>query len=161
MTETAKLAPEFGTGAAQEKLTVAQAAELLGLSAHTIRYYERAGLIAVPRDSAGNRAYGDKELRRLEFLRRMRASGMPMSTLGHYIDLVDEGEDTIPARLALMHTHRDRIAGQLRELRAALAATDYKIATYGGTLDGQCDTAAAPNIDDFLPDLDNLFRENK
>lgn len=161
MTETAKLAPEFRTRDAQEKLTVAQVADLLGLSGHTIRYYERAGLIAVPRDSAGNRTYGEKELRRLEFLRRMRASGMTMSSLGHYIDLVEEGEGTIPARLALMHAHRDRIAGQLRELRAALAATDYKIATYGGTLDGQCDTATDPNIDDFLPDRDDLYRENQ
>lgn len=141
-------------------LTVAEASARLGLGAHTIRYYERAGLLRVPRDSAGNRRFGRDELRRLEFLRRMRASGMPMSTLTRYIEFVDQGETTIPQRLAVMEEHRRSIARQLRELAAALAATDYKIATYGGRLDGRCDPdSEAPDLADFYPHQDDIEKE--
>lgn len=162
MTETTKVEDEPDAIPGSGPLTVAAAGELLGLSPHTIRYYERVGLLRVPRDSAGNRRYGPEELRRLEFLRRMRASGMTMHTLIRYIDLVAQGERTVPERLAVMQEHRASIAEQLRELSAALAATDYKIETYGGQLDGQCDPSArVPELDDFLPALDHLVEENR
>ncbi|HJE89898.1 MAG TPA: MerR family transcriptional regulator [Dietzia timorensis] len=158
MTETIKRRAEHKPSTGQDTFAVAQAAELLAMSAHTIRYYERAGLLAVPRDSAGNRCYGEPEMRRLEFLRRMRASGMSMAALTRYIELVAEGESTVPERLALMQAHRDGIVDQLRELRAALAATDYKIATYGGELDGQCPPSTSiPDLDSALPDLNAVL----
>ncbi|WP_431818222.1 MerR family transcriptional regulator [Gordonia jacobaea] len=115
-----------------EPLTIAQAAEMLDVSAHTLRYYERVGLVDVPRDPSGNRRYDADAVRRLVFLTRMRLSGMAIRDLQHYVELVDEGDDTVPERLEMLLEHRDTIRRQISELTLSLAATEYKIATYGG-----------------------------
>ena len=115
-----------------EPLTVAQAADMLDVSAHTLRYYERIGLVTVPRDGAGNRVYDDETMRRLVFLTRMRLSGMAIRDLQHYVALVDEGDETVPERLEMLLEHRDTLRRQIAELTLSLAATEYKIATYGG-----------------------------
>ncbi|HZZ46632.1 MAG TPA: MerR family transcriptional regulator [Pseudonocardia sp.] len=120
------------TSDVHEPMTIAEVAGLLDVSAHTLRYYERAGLIEVPRDSTGYRSYTPETVRRLVFITRMRLSGMPMRDLAHYVELVDQGEDTVPQRLDMLLEHRDTILRQLRELTLSLASTEYKIATYGG-----------------------------
>ncbi|WP_335992135.1 MerR family transcriptional regulator [Glycomyces sp. MUSA5-2] len=118
--------------AVPESMTIAEAADLLDVSAHTLRYYERAGLVEVSRDSLGHRVYDAAAVRRLVFLTRMRLSGMPMRDLQHYIALVDEGAGTVPERLDMLVEHRDTIRRRIRELTLSLAATEFKIATYGG-----------------------------
>ena len=115
-----------------EPLGVAEAARLLGLSPHTLRYYEQEGLVRPARNASGYRGYSPTDLRRLVFLTRMRVSGMTMADLRHYIALVGQGSATEPERREIMLAHRDRIRQQLRELTLALEATEYKIATYGG-----------------------------
>lgn len=116
-----------------ESMTIAEVADLLDISPHTLRYYERAGLVEVARDGNGHRVYHAKAVRRLVFLTRMRLSGMPMRDLQHYISLVDAGEHTTPDRLDILLEHRDTIRRRIRELTLSLAATEYKIATYGGS----------------------------
>lgn len=111
---------------------VATAARHLGVNPHTLRYYERIGLVRVPRDAAGHRRYDARAVRRLVFLTRMRTSGMSISDLRHYVDLVDAGEQTAPERLDLLLEHRDTLRAQIAQLQLALAATEYKIASYGG-----------------------------
>ena len=117
-----------------ELLPVQQAAAWLGVSPHTIRYYERLGLVRVPRDAQGNRAYDEAAMRRLVFLIRMRVSGMTMTELRRYIDLVEQGPGTKPERLKVMQEHRARVRSKIAQLQFALDITDYKIATYGGNL---------------------------
>ncbi|WP_206491753.1 MerR family transcriptional regulator [Rhodococcus sp. KRD162] len=119
-------------GALSEPLSIAEVAELLDISAHTLRYYERSGLIEVARDSLDHRRYDEAAVRRLVFLTRMRLSGMPMRDLQHYVELIDGGEQTVPERLDLLVEHRDTVRRRIRELQLSLAATEYKIATYGG-----------------------------
>lgn len=114
-------------------MTIAEIADLLDISPHTLRYYERAGLVEVARDGNGHRAYDAEAARRLVFLTRMRLSGMPIRTLQHYIALVDAGEDTVPERLEMLIEHRDIIRRRIRELTLSLTAAEYKIATYGGS----------------------------
>ena len=116
----------------EEPLSVAEAADLLDMSPHTLRYYERIGLVTVPRDGVGNRIYDDAAIRRPVFLSRMRLSGMAVRDLQHYVELVDEGEETVPERLEMLLEHRDTVRRQIAELTLSLAATEYKIATYGG-----------------------------
>ena len=115
-----------------EPLGVAAAAEMLDVSPHTLRYYERIGLVEVDRDAAGNRIYDAKAMSRLIFLTRMRLSGMAIRDLTHYVALVDAGEETVDERLEMLIEHRDTIRRQIAELTLSLAATEYKIATYGG-----------------------------
>ncbi|GAB2660885.1 hypothetical protein GCM10027169_24580 [Gordonia jinhuaensis] len=123
-------------------MSITELAELLDLSPHTLRYYERAGLVDVGRDSSGHRVYDAHAQQRLVFLTRMRLSGMPMRDLQHYVDLVDQGSDTEPERLDMLIEHRDTIRRQLRELTLSLVATECKIATYGGRTGDESDGAA-------------------
>ncbi|MEV0384693.1 MerR family transcriptional regulator [Nonomuraea sp. NPDC050643] len=115
-----------------ESMTIAEVADVLDVSPHTLRYYERAGLVEVARDGNGHRVYDADAVRRLVFVTRMRLSGMPMRDLRHYVALVDAGEHTVPERLGLLVEHRDTIRRRIRELTLSLTATEYKIATYGG-----------------------------
>ncbi|MGW3961563.1 MerR family transcriptional regulator [Amycolatopsis sp. NPDC005003] len=124
-------------------MTIAEVADLLDISQHTLRYYERAGLVEVGRDRNGYRVYDTEAVRRMVFLTRMRLSGMPMRDLQHYIALVDAGGDTVPERLDMLVEHRDTIRRRIRELTFSLAATEYKIATYGGSTGPEV-TAAPP-----------------
>jgi DNA-binding transcriptional MerR regulator len=109
---------------------IATTAAHLGVNPHTLRYYERIGLVRVARDAAGHRRYDAPAVRRLVFLTRMRTSGMPISDLRHYVDLVDAGQDTVSERLDMLLEHRDTLRSQVAQLQLALAATEYKIATY-------------------------------
>lgn len=111
---------------------IATTAQHLGVNPHTLRYYERIGLVRVERDDAGHRRYDAAAVRRLVFLTRMRISGMPISDLRHYVALVDAGDATVPERLDMMLEHRDTLRAQIAQLQLALAATEYKIATYKG-----------------------------
>lgn len=111
-------------------LTVTEVGEGFGLSPHTIRYYERVGLLEVPRDHAGHRVYRSETIRRLAFLIRMRISGMSVGDLQHYLDLVKLGDASTAERLDLMLEHRDTIRLKIRELQLSLAVTEYKIARY-------------------------------
>ncbi|WEL95155.1 MerR family transcriptional regulator [Tsukamurella tyrosinosolvens] len=118
-------------------------AELVGVSGHTLRYYERVGLVTVDRDGAGHRRYGPQAIARVIFLTRLRLSGMPIADITEYVHLVDGGDATVPARLALLKAHRARTAAQIEELQYSLAVIDYKIATYGGAL-GDCTAPGGP-----------------
>lgn len=115
------------------ELTISQVAAVTGLSAHTLRYYERSGLVEVGRDPAGHRVYDHDALGRVMFVTRLRLSDMPIQAIQRYVELARQGEHTAPQRLAMLREHRDRVARRLQELQAALAVVDYKITTYGGS----------------------------
>ena len=142
--------PADGPGAAG--WDIATTADRLGVSAHTLRYYERIGLVRVDRDASGHRHYDAAAVRRLVFLTRMRTSGMPIRDLRHYIELVEAGRDTVPERLALLTEHRDGLRARIDELRLALAATEYKIAVYTRELEGQ---TTVDDIDTSETDKEN------
>ena len=109
---------------------IATTAEYLGISAHTLRYYERAGLVKVGRDASGYRLYDAAAVRRLVFITRMRVSGMSIAQLQHYISLVEQGAETVQERLDLMLEHRDILRQRIEDLQLSLAATEFKIAMY-------------------------------
>ena len=117
-------------------VTVAAAAQLVGLSTHTLRYYEQQGLVRPARNASGHREYGRADLRRLVFLTRMRLAGMTMRDLSRYIALVEEGPSTIPERRQIMLAQRERLTRKVRELGIALETTEYKIRVYDGNPEG-------------------------
>ncbi len=119
-----------------EPLSVADTASLTRLSPHTLRYYEREGLVRPARTESGYREYSALDLRRLVFLTRMRASGMTMSDLKRYVALIPGGLSTQAERRTIMVAQRERIRRQLRELQMALEATEFKIRVYGGHPEG-------------------------
>ena len=137
---------------------IATTADRLGVSVHTLRYYERIGLVRVDRDASGHRHYDAASVRRLVFLTRMRTSGMPIRDLRRYIELVEAGRDTVPERLALLTEHRDGLQARIDELRLALSATEYKIAAYTRELEGAAtpDNINTPNTNISSTDKENL-----
>jgi len=115
-----------------ETLSIAEMAQRAGVTAHTLRYYERIGLLAVPRDAAGHRVYGAADFARVVFLTRLRMTGMPIRELQRYVGLVAEGEATVPERLRMLEQHREAVRAQLQDLTLALETVEFKIAAYGG-----------------------------
>lgn len=108
--------PANGPGAAG--WDIATTADRLGVSAHTLRYYERIGLVQVKRDTSGYRRYDAAGVRRLVFLTRMRTSGMSIRDLQRYVDMVKAGRDTVPERLTLLIEHRDGLRARIDEAPA-------------------------------------------
>jgi DNA-binding transcriptional MerR regulator len=115
-----------------ETLTIAEVAERTGVTAHTLRYYERIGLLSVPRDGAGHRLYTQDEMARVTFITRLRLTAMPIRDIQAYFRLVAEGPGNEDQRLGLLERHRDQVKAHIVELEAALGVVEYKIATYGG-----------------------------
>lgn len=121
--------------------TIAEAAARSGLTAHTLRYYERDGLMlsGVDRSPSGHRRYTDRDLTWIELITRLRATGMPIREVRRYADLVRSGAGNEAERLALLLAHRQRVETQLAEVTAHLRAIDHKIGIYEGKVDGALD----------------------
>jgi DNA-binding transcriptional MerR regulator len=112
-------------------LSIAAAGERTGVTPHTLRYYERIGLIdPVGRDEGGRRVYSDADLTRVDFLRKLRSTGMPITKMQEYVEMVRGGPSTEPARLALLEDHRRRVLHDLEHLNDCLGAINYKIDRY-------------------------------
>jgi len=118
-------------------LSIAEAADRCGLTAHTLRYYERDGLLLRPvgRTSSGHRSYDAADLRWIELVTRLRATGMPIREVRAYTDLVRAGDGNEAERLALLQAHRDRVLAQLAEVTGHLGAIDAKIGIYQDRLE--------------------------
>jgi DNA-binding transcriptional MerR regulator len=118
-------------------LTIAQAAEQTGLTAHTLRYYERDGLMlaSVDRSASGHRRYTDRDLTWIAMITRLRSTGMPMRDVRRYAALVRDGDGNEAERLDLLKAHRDRVERQLSEVTGHLRAIDHKIGIYEGRLE--------------------------
>ncbi|MGH9212626.1 MAG: MerR family transcriptional regulator [Acidimicrobiales bacterium] len=114
--------------------TIAEVAQKVGVTAHTLRYYERIGLLDVGRDQGGRRQYTEVDIGRVLFITRLRSTAMPISGIQHYFALAAAGDHTEPERLALLERHRDEVRARLAGLEDALAAIEFKIALYGGNL---------------------------
>ncbi|MBR7916274.1 MerR family transcriptional regulator [Burkholderia vietnamiensis] len=112
-------------------LTIGQVAELTGVSTHTLRYYEQAGLLrAISRTAAGHRLYAPADLDWLAFVMRLKATGMPIAQMQQFAALRAEGESTFGARRRLLSAHRDAVREHIAELQASLDAIGDKIAYY-------------------------------
>lgn len=116
--------------------SISEAAHELGLTAHTLRYYEREGLLLAPvdRESSDRRRYTDDDIAWLGFLRKLRSTAMPIATLRRYVELARAGDGTSAARLALLREHRETVLVRRAELDDALGAIDLKIALYSERL---------------------------
>jgi DNA-binding transcriptional MerR regulator len=112
-------------------LTISEAARASGLSAHTLRYYERAGLLdPIHRQESGHRRYAEDDLARISFLTKLRSTGMPIRQVREYAALLRAGSGNERERLALLEAHRDEVRARLEEIERHLELIDYKIDIY-------------------------------
>jgi DNA-binding transcriptional MerR regulator len=115
----------------ETELSIQQAAARTGLSVHTLRYYERIGLISpVGRASNGHRRYSEEDVGWIIFLMRLRSTGMPISTMKQYADLQRQGDPTHAERLALLKEHGRAVKQRIQELTDYLVVIEHKIDYY-------------------------------
>ena len=118
-------------------LSIAEAAQETGLTTHTLRYYERDGLMlaSVDRSTSGHRRYTPRDLTWIEMITRLRSTGMPIRDVRRYAALVREGRGNEGERLDLLKAHRQRVEKELAEVAAHLRAIDHKIGLYEGQVE--------------------------
>ena len=139
--------PETGKPIPQAGLSIAEAARRTGVSVHTLRYYERAGLVVPPPDrtAGGRRRYQKLDLEWITVCTRLRATGMPIKVIRRYAELVSAGHGNEKERLALMEAHRADVLARLDELQENLQLIEHKIDVYRGrVVAGDADRLWAP-----------------
>ncbi|MBM5611974.1 MerR family transcriptional regulator [Listeria seeligeri] len=112
-------------------MNIKEASEKTGVSADTIRYYERIGLIPrVSRNENGVRKFDDEDLRWIDFSRQMRRAGMSIEALIDYLSLFREGEKTLEPRMELLKDQRAELKDRIDMMQEALERLDFKIENY-------------------------------
>ena len=102
-----------------------------GKSVHAIRWYETRGLVpGVERDAGGRRVYHPDHVGWLDFITRLRATGMTITRIAEYARLVRRGRETLPDRIALLEDQREQVAEKQQELKDAQALIAAKIRYY-------------------------------
>lgn len=112
-------------------MTIAEVGKKYGLTADTLRYYERIGLIpTVGRNSSGNRDYSDEDCRWVNFIKCMRSAGLSIEVLIEYVSLFQRGSETAGVRKELLIEQRRQIVEKIEELQNTLSYLDTKIDGY-------------------------------
>ncbi|MEU9477856.1 MerR family transcriptional regulator [Streptomyces sp. NPDC048191] len=115
----------------EDRYTISEVVAFTGLTAHTLRWYERIGLMPhVDRSHTGQRRYSNRDLDWLDFVTKLRLTGMPVADMVRYAELVREGESTYAERQALLESTRRDVLNRIAELRDTLAVLDRKISFY-------------------------------
>ena len=124
-------ARELTTATASTGLTIQQASESTGLSVHTLRYYERIGLLtSINRAANGHRRYSQADIERIGLFNHLRLTGMPLDEIRRYSLLLQYGEDSFPERHAILSAHRAVVEQQIADLQEMVAFIDYKLTLY-------------------------------
>ena len=112
-------------------MTIAEVSRKYDISADTLRYYERIGLIPpVPRTRGGLRDYGEESCGWIQLMKCMRAAGVQIEALIEYVDLFQQGDATLDARKALLVEQRDQLVSRMAEMQSSLDLLNQKIDRY-------------------------------
>ncbi len=113
------------------RLTIQEVAQATGLSAHTLRYYERIGLIhPIDREQNTHRRYTSDDVGWIDFLTKLRATGMSIKDMQKYAELQRRGDETLPERVEMLKALRDKVEAHMDELNEHLKLIYYKIEIY-------------------------------
>ena len=116
-------------------MKIAEVSQQYEISADTLRYYERIGLLpSVNRTDSGIRDFNELDVRRVEFIKCMRSAGLPIDVLIEYVSLVQQGDATIEARKEILMAQRESLAARMAEMQKTLDLLDYKIEVYENAL---------------------------
>ena len=112
-------------------MKIAEVSEKYDITADTLRYYERVGLLDhVPRTASGVRDYGEAECERIQFVKCMRGAGVSIDALIEYLKLLPRGEETLEERRQILIQQRELTRARMAEMQKGLDRLDYKIAHY-------------------------------
>ena len=105
-------------------------AQKVNLSAHTLQYYEKRGLIKVDRDQSSQRSYNENDLAWVQFIQRLKDTGMHLKDIHRYADLRYQGDSSLKERLEILHKHRSFVKEQIKNWQISLKKLDHKIEWY-------------------------------
>lgn len=111
-------------------MTISEVVTILKISVHTLRYYEKIGLIRQVSRTGGRRNYSKMDLTWLEFILRLKRTRMPLQEIRHYADLWYEGNETIPQRKTMLLAHRQRLQSEMVALQDHMDILEKKITLY-------------------------------
>ena len=109
--------------------------KLTRLGIHTLRYYEHENLITPGRNSSNRRCYTDKDLAWIDFIKRLKDTGMPIKEIQHYAELRANGEATLSVRMEMLISHRKALNEQINQLKEHMGKLDEKIEFYQQKID--------------------------
>ena len=137
--------------------TVGEMAKMLGVSASTLRYYDKEGLLPfVERSSGGIRMFQESDIEWLQVIGCMKKAGMSIKDIKQYIEMALQGDETIGLRLDMFRRQREALKAQMEELRHAMEMVEYKC-WYYETAKAAGTTDAPQNM--ALSDVPERFRE--
>lgn len=111
--------------------TIAEAAQRCGLTAHTLRFYDKEGLMPyVDRTATGIRTFKESDFEWLKIINCMKDTGMPIKKIKEFIDLCMQGDIALEQRLEFLREHKLKIDRQMEELKRNMETIDYKIWYY-------------------------------
>ena len=114
-----------------KQLTISEVAEQTELSAHTLRYYERIGLMTpIAKGNRGHRRYDQEDLEWIVLIKRLRSTGMSVKDMQHFANLVRRGDETISERRKLLEQHQATLRAQLEDIEQTLELLNHKVTTY-------------------------------
>lgn len=112
-------------------MTITEVSKIYGLTPDTLRYYERIGLIPkVNRTKGGKRDYTEEDCKWIEFIKCMKGAGLPIETLIEYVDLFQQGDETLDTRKEMLIEQRKVLIEKLEELQKTIKRLDFKIEMY-------------------------------
>lgn len=112
-------------------MQISEVAKEFGLTTDTLRYYEREGLIGpITKGKNGIRNYTEEDIKRIQFVKCMRAAGLEISFLKKYLQLFDEGDKTVKERREILVEQRKILKEKLDAMQEAYNRLNYKIDLY-------------------------------
>lgn len=116
--------------------SIGEFSEVTGLGIHTLRYYEHENLITPMRNSSNRRRYSDEDISWIAFIKRLKATGMPIKEIKRYAMLRAEGASTLTERMEMLIRHRQSLKNQIKQLQEHEAILDEKISFYQEEIEG-------------------------
>lgn len=145
--------------AARERESIGEVAHRTGIPVETLRFYDRSGLLGnLPRTTGGHRVFDADALGLLDVVIRLRRTGMPVSQVRDFVDLVRTDTDRA-GRIEILRAHRARVVDQVAQLQADLGVIDWKISAYTAAEQGGPIPEPPPRwpaVTDLLPPPDDL-----
>ncbi|HKY53417.1 MAG TPA: MerR family transcriptional regulator [Anaerolineales bacterium] len=115
----------------KDQLTIQEVAKMTGLSTYTLRYYERIGLIhPINREKNTRRCYTADDVGWIDFLLKLRATGMSIKDMQRYAELQRQGDETLPERVEMLKSLQGNVEARINELNEHLKLVRYKIEIY-------------------------------
>ena len=115
-----------------EGMSISQAAQRFGVEPHTLRFYEKEGIIHPGRTKNGIRVYTEETMGQLEMAMCLKSTGMPLKDIRRYFELAEQGGETQQERLRIFKAHRERVVQEIATLQKHLQKIDWKIAYLSG-----------------------------